>query len=262
MAAFNLYDMFVSFRTIGDDHLKGAIEQVTKGVNEFKSQLGKINEVIMGVGRAFTWAQVGLMGFVTAGFAGSAEGELMMISMHELSMEIASIFLPIMEMAIDLVRGLTDWFRSLSGGTQDFMMTFAVAVGVIGTAVLVISKMIIGVHGLAGSIKVLVFSLWGLHASTGGILLALAALAALVIGVAAAIAYLFSSSEEGAKKPHRSVQLKPGGMEDITATYQRIQQTALKTAIGRTDNQILEQIDKNTAGTKRAVENKPPAVGR
>jgi hypothetical protein len=257
--AFNLSTMFIEFTTQGwedvDEKIKASIEETKR----LEGQMQKFGQMAKTV---FQWASMGIMGFVTAGFMGTTQGELFHESMRELSNEIASVFLPIMQMATDMVRGLTDWFRNLSGGTQDGIMVIVAIAGVMGVMTAVIIKVAGAIATLVLGLKAFVLWMGFVHVSTGGLLLALGAIVAVLVAIGAAIAAAFGAFDSKKDSAHRTVTRTGGGMEDVQATYHRLQQTALKMDVGRSDSQILESIDKNTAGTKRAVEQKPPAVGR
>jgi hypothetical protein len=92
---------------------------------------GKIN-------RAMTIATASVAGFTTAGLAGTVQGAQLAYQFERVGREVASIFLPAIEKAIDVVKGIADWMSRLSRSTQDTIMW----VGLLGAGVWTATKVI------------------------------------------------------------------------------------------------------------------------
>ncbi len=141
--------------------------------------------------RAFTLATASITGFVTAGLAGTAEGEHLRFQFSELSREIAGVFLPVIEKITAGVRQLVGWFRALSGEQQDQIMKWSL----IGLGVLAVAKVLpLVITGL----KALTFA--GLAAGKALAFLYAHPVLAGLAALAAAIAYIVEKllSAEGA----------------------------------------------------------------
>lgn len=230
-----LMDLYIQFGEEGADKLRNAMKEMKDETDKLVAGYQKLNQAYATIGNtakvAFAAAAASLTGFVRAGLSQTAEGEQLSYAMTELSQEIASVFIPVIEDATDLVRGLTDWFRGLSGEQQDSILHWIEFAAGLGLAIVVIPKVIVVIGALATAFKGLAVAI-GL--STGGLGLLLAGLALVGVGVAAYLG-AFDSAEQGAKnkEPHRRVTRSGGGMEDVVSTYKRLQQAALKTDIPR-----------------------------
>lgn len=153
---------------------------------------GGINQAAQGLAKAFAPAISQLSGFVTAGVAASAEGQMISYQFEELSHQIASLFAPQIHAAIDALGRLVSWFQNLSGEQQASLRGWGLTLGGIAAAAFVLPRVIALFQGLAAAIA--------------GVRVALAALTLanpwllLIAGLAAAVAafWAFSSASEKA----------------------------------------------------------------
>jgi len=113
--------------SVGGGKVKGALNETkaaATGLTASFSQLG-----VVGVS-AVVGIVSGLRSFARAGLEGTGQAAMMSFQMRELARGVASVFLPVIDRAIDVVRRLSDWFRSLSGTQQDALQGLAVGAGV------------------------------------------------------------------------------------------------------------------------------------
>ncbi len=259
-----LADLFVEFGVENDAQLKTVLKEIEKEFREeekaakeaAKAQeehAKKVGAAYREVGAiavaAFASAQGALMGFVRAGFAGTAESDMFGTQLKMLSQEIASIFLPIMEAATEKVMEITDWFRSLSGEEQDNILQIVTWVGAIGLAIAVIPKIVSAIGAIITVVRSLGAAMAFLKALTGGwaqIALAVAATAAAVVALEYATG-AFDGDDKDAKKKkgdrHRHVTPGQASMESVTATYNRIQMAAFKAQSGAPRDYMKEIAD-------------------
>ncbi len=89
-------------------------------------QFESMNKTLDKIGRnakyVFAAATGGVLGFVLAGMRGTAQGEMLAFRMQMLSREVAGVFLPVIERAINYLQRITDWFRTLSQEQQESVM--------------------------------------------------------------------------------------------------------------------------------------------
>lgn len=202
--------------------------------------LGKINywlttirqgteSITKAAGYGFAALTGGILGFVTAGLRGTAEGNRLNYLFQQISMQIASIFLPAIRVVSKVLEDLLGWFRSLSGATQNQIFWWtSMTVAVLGI-VYVVGKMIDIFIAVAGAIRIAAAALatFQILATKGAAIpLVLAA-----IGGGLAVGY-------GLKKLSNSIGSanKGEGRDDVSAiggtpesfggTYARIQQAA------------------------------------
>lgn len=87
--------------------------------------------------QAFSLTAGPLMGFIRSGLQGTAQGELLSLRMQMLSREIANLFLPAINAAVNGLVRLTEWFRSLSGQQQESIARWvAVGTSVLGVSII------------------------------------------------------------------------------------------------------------------------------
>jgi len=130
------------------------IDLATKGTgNTIKNSMltGAERVAVLGAGYGFLTSKV--MGFVSAGLAGTAEGERLNLVMTRLNQSIASIFTPAIHAAIDKLNQLTNWFRNLSGNQQEQIRNMVgMGVAFLGVATIV-PKLISAVVALSTAFK-------------------------------------------------------------------------------------------------------------
>lgn len=261
--AWKLADLFVQFSA--------------KGVDAVVSATQKLGLVISG--------------FAVAGLHASTEGEYLAFVMSELSRQIGSLFLPVIEKTIMITERLVDWFANLSGKSQALLGmtgTMIIAIGLISKAF-----MLLGIKvGLA----------------TGGLSLLLGAIAAVIaysdeihamfadlrnqfdwidpvlqffidvdkmleswvgwlskIVTMIPLLAMFSKWAMAPEKPlkHEELTRKAGGMESVTSAYQRIQQASLKIdSIAERHLRVAEQQLGVQQETAQLIRGAQPVVGR
>src|SRR3990167_6762700 len=101
-------------------------------------------------------AGISLGAFAVAGFAMSSESERMRFLMGELSREVASLFIPVFEMAQQVVGDVVLWLRNLSGEEQQLLGFFGTVVIGIGTVTKALTFMGMTMSWATAGISVLV----------------------------------------------------------------------------------------------------------
>ncbi len=142
--------------------------------------LGKLTEGLKKVGEAatvpFVIASAAIGGWVRAGLSGTTMGERLGLQFSLLSREIASLFIPVLEMVIGALQRVTDWFRSLSGETQALIgWTATAVVGLLGVAT-ILPRIIGGISAMGNVLSVL---------AANPIVAIVGAIAALLVGTEA-----------------------------------------------------------------------------
>jgi hypothetical protein len=151
-----LLDLFVQFSMKGVEALKaemGKVEQVVDGVGK---GIQKVGSLATGVFAGLTST---ITGFAIAGFAGSAQMEAMGVQMGRLSRGIAALFVPEMNKLIGVVQRAADWFHKLDGPQQKLIsnlaqgaiagLAVASVIGVVGVAIIGLVPPIMAVVGAA-----------------------------------------------------------------------------------------------------------------
>jgi hypothetical protein len=87
---------------------------------------------------AYAAASAGLLSWVRAGLAGTVQGEQLAYQQNQLSQQVASIFLPVVQRYTDALTRLVGWFRSLGGEQQAQIMRWSLfTVGLLGSVTVV-----------------------------------------------------------------------------------------------------------------------------
>ncbi|HYE21320.1 MAG TPA: hypothetical protein VEA69_22935 [Tepidisphaeraceae bacterium] len=222
-------DMSDAGEKVGTE-MKQQFRSMSRDLEESKKKADQLKEayatVAGGMRTAFAAASLTLTGFIRAGLQGTSEGNAFALSMQQLSREIASLFLPVIRSAIRLVQDLTGWFRSLDGSTQRLVGSTILWVGLFGTGVIILPKLVAGFTALVSVIRGLAAALAAANIASGGLLAALGAIAAVVITISAFFSKIFG----GGKKEHDAVSPGMGTIEQSAAQqYSRIQLSSLKT---------------------------------
>lgn len=103
-------------------------EKAAASVNRIGEAAKKVGA---GLSSAFTGAVGIIAGFATAGLAASAQGERLTFQMSLLSRQVGSLFIPVFEACINVIRKVTEMLQSLTGAQQKALgATIALAVGV------------------------------------------------------------------------------------------------------------------------------------
>jgi hypothetical protein len=88
-----------------------------------------INAATGPMSSAFLMLKNSVMGWVTAGLQGTAEGYQLNYQFQQLSRQIAAVFLPVIRTAIQTIREAVDWFRGLTREQQDSFRNWTLIVG-------------------------------------------------------------------------------------------------------------------------------------
>ena len=262
-------DMVVAF-----DRLKRKVDENRDGAAKATAQMDKFKSALTEVGRvgtvAFAAAEASLLGFVRAGFQGTAEAQYLDYSMKQLSMEIASVFLPVMAEVVDTVQEIADWFRALGGEQQDSLMKWALWIGSIGTILILLPKIVSVVSAMITVFRSLGVAIAFVKALSGDFATVIAA-AALTGAVAAGI-YAATSGETGksgssakAGAGHRRVTPGTASIStDVAATHRAIQMATLNMGRPSRQAQMLDKLDeqiKQQMRTNQLLERSKSAVG-
>jgi hypothetical protein len=97
----------------GDDGKADAMAQ------KLEKSYAKMGQTIT---QAFKYATASVAGFVTAGLVGTVEGQRLAFAFQRLSQEIAAVFLPTIQKTTDALFKAVQWFRSLSGTQQNYLL--------------------------------------------------------------------------------------------------------------------------------------------
>lgn len=121
--------------------------------------LGELTKGINAVGvhaqRAFTVATASLTGFVVAGLRGTSMGELLSDRMQQLSRQIASLFVPEMLKAVNVIEQAVLWFQRLDGEQQRNIKSWVLG-GVAALGVMsIMPKVFTAIMTVVGGIQVL-----------------------------------------------------------------------------------------------------------
>ena len=267
--AFRLAELFVEFSTKGTEAIHGAV----------------------------TKAGLALKAFTVAGFATSAESERMTFLFGELSREVSSLFLPVFETVQQVVGDVTLWLRNLSGEQQRLLGFFGAIVA--GTSAVSIAFGLLGIKvnlataGLAAIVGSLVmfFAQNDKMKDAFGPLLEQMERIVNIVGpplmeffeklaehivnvlvpvfewlaekLKALADWMGGSIDAGAKfgkEQHRSLSARGGGMESVTASYQRLQQSALKVDIPERHLAVAERQLKEAEKANEQLARIGPAV--
>jgi hypothetical protein len=122
-------------------------------------------------------------GFVRAGPASSAMGEMLSFQMGFLARSIAGLFTPEIQKAIELVQRATNWFRQLSDRQRENIVHWvegALAATAVG---MILPRLIAGFSAVVAGLKAVTGAMLGVQAASGGVLPLVGALASAFVGV-------------------------------------------------------------------------------
>lgn len=103
--------MFVEFTAKGLDVVQKSFEGIQ----------GQIASTVSAAATLGTVAAGSVLAFGKAGLAASTHGAALSAAVEQLSMQLGSLFIPIIEKAIDLVQSATTWFAGLGEGAQQMI---------------------------------------------------------------------------------------------------------------------------------------------
>jgi hypothetical protein len=165
-------------------------------LSEFQEKLESVSGSLKGlasVGRTvFAGLTSTLGGFVTAGLATSAMGEMLTFRMGVLSRTLAGLFRPEIERVINAVKSVTSWFNGLSNAQRANIVHWAEAAFAAAGIAIIMPKIVAGITAVVAGVKGLTAALIGLETGTG-----LGAIVAGVTAIASAITALAIGTETG-----------------------------------------------------------------
>lgn len=169
--------------TRNDEEKSRRHEKLTKNTKKLSEALKTLRTTATA---AFAGLTGSVMGFVTAGFAGTTHAAALEAQMARLGRGIASIFVPEMNKLIETVRAGADWLLNLDGETQKNIAHWIEAAIVFAGAVFILPKLFSGIMAVASAVKVLTVALVTMNLTTGGIITAIGTLATVLVGIGAA----------------------------------------------------------------------------
>ncbi len=185
-----------------------ATARVDVGLANFQKKLERVQTTMKPLTDAMKWAQIGILGFVTAGMAGTTEGAALQVRLRALSMEIAGIFKPVIDAIIGKLDDLVTWFRKLTPQEEKQLRFWALFTAGALMAIPVIMRVIGAIRSL-----IAVMQLLGLSALTSGFMAMGAALLALI-----PIYAMFYAAQR------RSVKAKADELEELVASVKMTDQ--------------------------------------
>jgi Sec-independent protein translocase protein TatA len=129
------------------------LDKVKDAENALIAKMREHEKASRNVAGAVGLAKAALTGWVTAGLAGTVQGQQLAVQFTFLNREIASIFLPVVERATQALRGLVQHFRSLTGTQQETIGRTVQAALAFGTMLTIAPKLTGALGGLGGSLK-------------------------------------------------------------------------------------------------------------
>lgn len=243
MAGSTLATQFVEFAAKG-------IEKVQSQMDGLREKLGSIDELALTLqGSLGALAGVAL-------FQGTAEGERFAELMSQLTREIAAVFLPVIEMVMDVVNQMIAGFRSLGGEGQNAIAALLAFTGPLGMFI----SGVIASEAFRDSLVKVANVLGRLASAVGELALPVIEAAfnaiAMVLEnviipalelmvelferarkVAEMLGLVEAKNAEKDKQKRRQVGAPGGQFEDVQQTFKRIQEAALKTGTGSMDPQ-------------------------
>lgn len=117
-----LTQLFVEFSEKG-------LSTVQAGMAKLKDQAAGTEKAIVSLAGSLKTAFVGatgvLYGFAAAGIAGSVQGERLSFQLKLLSLQVGSIFVPVVEKAISVTSEITNYLKEMSGEAQNGILKWA-----------------------------------------------------------------------------------------------------------------------------------------
>jgi hypothetical protein len=105
---------------------------------EGKDRTDRLAQSTRTVTIAYAAASAGLLGWVKAGLSGTTAGEMLAFQQNQLSQQIASIFLPVVQKYTEGLTRLVEWFRHLSGSQQEQIRNWSLfTVGLLGSVTII-----------------------------------------------------------------------------------------------------------------------------
>lgn len=238
-----------------------ALADNDKAIKSLTGSLGTLGGI---ASSAFGSLSASIQGFVRSGLEGTAEGEQLNMAMQQLSQEIAAVFLPVVEQAVNILREATAWFRNLSGEQQDMIAKWALWAAGISMGVSVLGKFITVATAVVGAMRAMTTAQLVLNAATGQwlkLLIGGAAAAGAVYAAKKIFAEVdkFQAAGQSASKAgggHRTVTRSGASYEQAQDAFKRIQLAAIKSdsAYFNRDKAARDTAE-NTGGMKSILGN-------
>ena len=180
-----LAELFVEFVVKGSEGVYKSLQTIHEQLGDVKTGMDQVAKIAT-IG--FATASASLLGFVHAGTQGTAIGAQLAYQMGVLSRNIAGLFQPEMQKAIDLIRGAVEWMRSLTDAQRANIVRWIEAAAAAALVAIALPRVVSGIMAAVGAMKALTLALSG---SGVGILLP-------IIGaVVSVIAALVAGTEVG-----------------------------------------------------------------
>ncbi len=113
------------------DLARSAMQRATSAAANLAERVQATPAAIGAAVAGFQMLTSAVRGWVNAGLAGTAQGNLLAAQFQLMSREIASVFVPTIQLVTRGIQALTDWFRNLTGPQQRMIEHFVQAAGVI-----------------------------------------------------------------------------------------------------------------------------------
>ncbi len=127
-------------------------EQISAQSGRFAASLdalkGKMAQLGQATSSAFGGATSMIMGFVRSGLSGTMQGGALAAQMEQLSMQVASVFLPVIERVTDALVRAADWFRRLTGEQQSSLRTIGMIAAGLTLMGTILPRIIGGLQGI------------------------------------------------------------------------------------------------------------------
>lgn len=120
-----LAEWYIQLSTRGKGQADKDIDDTKKGLEKAAESSKKFEGFVK---NAFTVAAGVVSGFVRAGLSGTAAGERLAYVFTQFSREVASVFLPVIQLATAALEKITDWLRNLSGSGQAAILAIGAAI--------------------------------------------------------------------------------------------------------------------------------------
>lgn len=157
VAGASLADRTVTAAGKGVDDVAKKTDKATDAAKKLGKSWAETTNIAKTFTNVFAIGSATILGFVTAGMAGTVEGNRMTLAWQMLSREIAGVFLPVIQKVMDSLFQTVRWFRNLGEGGQNAIMILgglAVAFGIVGKAAMALyaNPVLLGLAGLAAMI--------------------------------------------------------------------------------------------------------------
>lgn len=166
-----LAELFVQFVVKGVSDVSNALTGIHTQLDGIKTGMDQVAK-IASIG--FASASTSLLGFVRAGTQGTAIGAQLSFQMGQLSRNIAGLFQPEMQKAIDLIRSAVEWMRSLTDQQRANIVRWGEAAAAAALVAIALPRVVAGINLAVTALRALAAAISaGLSATGIGALLPL-----------------------------------------------------------------------------------------